>query len=444
LNAPLRAIQPLLEIGEAGNEVMTSVTHPVAVFNNNWSATLSFTVSLGRQGVPLHFYGPGAGGWSRYCTKRSVCPPVTDTDAFLPWLRSRIRSGEIIRVAPTTDLIAYYVSVLRDEFAPEIKRTIPLVSELETCLIKTRFATACERIGQPVPATFAPESLEEAVAAAQQLGFPLVMKPNSHLLVALERGRIVYDMDELREYYRPYTLAPGQTFLAERYPYLRWPILQRYIPSARSRVYSVSGFKDPHTGVVAASVSCKRAQWPPDVGVSTSQISCASEPIMSTGLEAVEQLLSSGIFELELLVDGEGLLAIDLNPRAFGFMALDMALGNDLPWLWYQSTQHQVIPLERPAVRPVMEARLVVPHAVSRIVGTLFGLRPETPSGREEPHASISMLGHWADPVPMLMSNLSSLRHPGGLIRPYIAAARVARRDARRKTQGARLFGGNG
>jgi hypothetical protein len=273
------------------------------------------------------------------------------------------------------------------------------------------------------------------------------MKPNSHLLVALERGRIVYDMDELRAYYRPYTLAPGQTFLAERYPYLRWPILQRYIPSARSRVYSVSGFKDPHTGVVAASVSCKRAQWPPDVGVSTSQISCTSEPIMATGLEAVEQLLSSGIFELELLVEGDGLLAIDLNPRAFGFMALDMALGNDLPWLWYQSTQHQVRPLEPAAVRPVMEARLVIPHAISRIVGTLFGLRPEdsfTPSGREEPHAAISMLGHWADPVPMLMSNLSSLRHPGGLIRPYIAAARVARRDARRKTQGARLFGGNG
>ena len=89
---------------------------------------------------------------------------------------------------------------------------------------------------------------------------------------------------------------------------------------------------------------------------------------------------------LVLLVEGDGLLAIDLNPRAFGFMALDMALGNDLPWLWYQSTQHQVGPLESPAVRPVMEARLVIPHAIARIVGTLFGLRPEegfTPSGPE-------------------------------------------------------------
>src|SRR5579871_5701834 len=81
---------------------------PVALFDNNWAPTMTFAYSLGRRGVPLHVYGAGASRWSRYCARRRSCLPVEDAERFLPWLRERIRSGEITRVAPTTDLIAYY------------------------------------------------------------------------------------------------------------------------------------------------------------------------------------------------------------------------------------------------------------------------------------------------------------------------------------------------
>jgi hypothetical protein len=63
-------------------------------------------------------------------------------------------------------------------------------------------------------------------------------------------------------------------------------------------------------------VSYKRAQWPPDVGVSTMQIACA----------------------------------IDLNTCAFGFLEVDIACGVDLPWLWHRltfETQWQVARCER-------------------------------------------------------------------------------------------------
>jgi hypothetical protein len=91
-----------------------------AVFDNYWATTLAFARSLGRQGVPLHFYGTGAGRWSRYCTRRSGCPPVDSVDEFQGWLRDKLRSGDITRIAPTTDLIAFHTSALRTEFAPEV------------------------------------------------------------------------------------------------------------------------------------------------------------------------------------------------------------------------------------------------------------------------------------------------------------------------------------
>src|SRR3569833_2487197 len=144
---------------------------PVALFDNNWAPTMTFAWSLGRRGVPLHVYGYGASGWSRYCTERRSCQPPESTEIFLPWLRERLRSGEITRVAPTTDLIAYYCSLLREEFPDVVRRSIAPLAEIENALIKSRFCTACEAAGQPVPQVKEPESLVLALAVALVLGF---------------------------------------------------------------------------------------------------------------------------------------------------------------------------------------------------------------------------------------------------------------------------------
>jgi len=408
-----------------------STSSGVAVLDNYWAPTLSFALSLGRRGIPLHFFGRGAGRWSRYCTRRtSSCPPVEDAERFVPWLERRVCSGEISRLAPTSDLIAYYLALLRHRFAPEVQRTIAPLEEIERCLIKTRFAIACERVGQAVPSTFAPADPAGALVAAEQLGYPLILKPKSHLAIGTdERGMLVRDRRALVAAFRKYAVVPGQEAIARRYPEVLWPLLQRYVPSARRRVFSVSGFKDAQGGIVTAALSVKRWQWPPDTGTSTSQVSSNNETIIAAGTAAVDKLLSCGLFELELLLDESQLLAIDLNPRAFGFMALDLALGNDLPWLWYQSTRQVLMPLARPKPQPVLEARFSIPHAVGRVVMGLFGRRsPAAPRGRLHGTARgvLPMLGDWSDPLPLIVSNARLLRHPGGLMRPFMGAARRA------------------
>ena len=407
---------------------MTDPAAPdVALLDNYWAPTLSFALSLGRRGIPLHFYGRGAGRWSRYCRRRMSCPPIGDAERFVPWLEQRVRSGEISRLAPTSDLIAYYLALLRHLFPPEVQRTIAPLDEIEQCLIKTRFASACQRVGQAVPTALTPEDPEGALAAAEQLGYPLILKPKSHLAIGTdERGTVVRDRRALLAAFRSYPIVPGQEAIARRYPELLWPLLQRYIPSARRRVYSVSGIKDAQSGIVTAALSVKRWQWPPDTGISTSQVSYNNATILAAGVTAVDKLLSRGLFEVELLLDHSELLAIDLNPRAFGFIALDVALGNDLPWLWYQSTRQVLAPVAPTASRPILEARFSIPHAVGRAILRLFGRRfpagPRTRHGRA-PRSVLSMLGHWSDPIPLLVSNARLLRHPGGLMRPFIAAA---------------------
>jgi len=404
-------------------------TAPVAIFDNYWATTLAFARSLGRQGVPLHFYGSGAGRWSRYRTLRRNCPAVENSKEFQPWLREKIRSGEISRIAPTTDVIAYYTAVLRTEFAPEVQRTIAPLAEIENCLIKTRFAAASAMPGQPALSCAAPDSPDGAVAAASTLGYPVMLKPKSHLAVGFEeRGRLIRNEADLVRYFRRYTVAPGQEDIAAAYPELSWPFLQRYLPSARKRVYSVSGIKDADGGIAIATVSYKREQWPPDVGVSTVQVTCEDSRILNAGLKVVDKLLSRGIFEVELLEDGDALHAIDLNPRAFGFLELDIARGVDLPWLWYRSTFETQWPMVEPLRPMALEARNWFMHLLNVItrqslLGRSFGERRHP--GRRR--SSVSMLGHWSDPLPMILSNLRLLRHPRSLLRAQLASVQGER-----------------
>jgi predicted ATP-grasp superfamily ATP-dependent carboligase len=182
---------------------MNVQTAPVAVFDNFWGTTLAFARSLGEKRVPLHVYGNGAVRWSRYCARHLSCHPVEAADEFEPWLRDKIRAGEITRVAPTTDLLAYYISRLRQEFPPEVQRSIAPLEEIENCLIKTRFALGSQISGQPTLTTLAPDNpaaIEDCVAA---LGYPMILKPKSHLVVGFEeRGHLIENVAELSQRYR--------------------------------------------------------------------------------------------------------------------------------------------------------------------------------------------------------------------------------------------------
>lgn len=426
-NHPRNALRQLPAIYRA---TAAALPH-VAIINNSWAPTLTFAASLGRRGVPLHFYGPGAGRLSRYRRGRHECPPVDDMQQFVPWLREEIRAGRIDRIAPTTDLVAYYTALLRDEFSPEVRHSIPPLAEIENSLFKTQFADRCIAIGQATPAIMTPDDPNMVATLAPKLQYPLILKPKSHLVVGWnERGHLIRNAAELKRYFAPYAVQRGHEPLAERFPLLRWPLLQQYLPAARDRVYSVTGIKDAEHGIVVASLSYKGEQIPLDVGTSTTQISHRDDAILGAGVTAVNRLISRGLFELELVHQGDQLFAIDLNPRAFGFIALDVALGRDLPWLWLQST---LGPIEPVPVDDALVGKLEARHRFNHFMRALVTWPrrrsgPGRPSTPDQARRVISMVGHRDDPLAMLLGNLTLLRHPRSLLRNQLQAAREGRR----------------
>jgi predicted ATP-grasp superfamily ATP-dependent carboligase len=402
-------------ITEARHEAEPSV----AIFDADAPTALAFTRSLGRAGIPLRVYSHHR--WpvarlSRHCRDFARCPDPEDAARFLPWLEKELRSGRIELVAPTSDLIAFYVAELHEAFSPALRDRLAAPSAVLDALFKDRFDAVCAAQGFRTPWAAHPRSVVEAQERAETYRYPAILKPKSHVGVGLQRGEVVRDASELRRAYRCYEIPKAQAAACARYPELRLPMIQEYVPGTLRNLYSVSGVLGEDGEVVAVSASRKVLQWPPTLGIGIEFHGSADAELLSCGSELARRIAGRGIFEVEFIRDartGE-LVAIDLNPRAHGFISFDIARNNDLPLLWYRiATGGQV---QRPRlVRDDLVWTHAVPCQARRLAHRLKGL-PIEPL----PRASVDIVNDVRDPLPSRPFLAVMLRHPGGLLRPFL------------------------
>ena len=399
----------------------------VAVLDADAPPGLAFVRSLGKRGVPVYVYSPRrvpVSRLSRYTSHFGHSPDPEHVDVFLPWLAAEMKRRNIAFVAPTSDLMAFYMAEFPEHFPPGQRLAHASRDGILNMLMKDRFDAACQANGMRAPWTAFPLSQEEAMAQAASYPYPVILKPKSHVGVGWARGEVVRNELQMRQAFRPYPVRPEVRSLMERFPELRWPMVQEYVPGALEHLYSVSGIMDADGTILAVSGSKKTQQWPPTLGVGIVFEQWDEAGPMKLGLEFCRHALKSGIFELELIWDArtQTYVAIDLNPRAHGHIAFDVARGNDLPWLWYQQACGIKVPVQPPARSGVRWL-----HSIPYHVGNLIGVA----KGPQRKQRLADYLGNLrgkrvdiihddADVLPSLGNAFYMLRHPGGLIRPFL------------------------
>ncbi|HEX4873095.1 MAG TPA: hypothetical protein VFV27_12350 [Nevskiaceae bacterium] len=396
----------------------------VAVFDTDEPNALTVMASLGAKGVPLAVYSPRrfpSGRWSPHCRRFSRCPDPLQFDAFQHWLAEELRAGRISRVAPTSDLLTYHCACLREQFPDEVRPSLHTREEIENALIKSRFNQRCEALGLPVPESWYPLSLEQARALAPTLPYPVMIKPKSHLGLGMAyRGAVVADAAAFLAEFREHPPAPGQAPLLARYPELAWPMVQRLVAGAAHRVHSLCGLRVEGSGIVAAAAVVKTDQWPPRVGIGI-EFQPLQDPLtLAAGRRVIDAFIRHGLFEIELLVDGEQRLAIDLNPRTYQMISYDVARGHDLPWLWYRSTRGETIPVQPEAREDLHWRRSFLFHLAhwTRILrGPDHRARwRHYRALRRRPAVNATEGSPW---WVTWAGNLRLLRHPRSLVRPF-------------------------
>ena len=410
----------------------------VTVFDVDLPPGVAFIRSLGRAGVPVVACSASplaAGRYSSYVTSTRSCPSVHHSDRFISWLVEELGNGSIDLIAPTSDVVSFCVAEALELLDGDgTLAGQPPADSIRTCLFKGRFTDAMSKFNFPTPPSRVPSTLAEAHAAAAEIGYPISLKPRSHVGVGTHRGIVVRKPDELDRMYAPYEVGDAHAAALRHVPSLRMPMVQRYHELGTVDVISVSGCLDRRGSVLALGHSRKVSQAPRRFGVGTMFEPVGEQPFTAAAVEAVRNVLGSGLFELEVLVDKETgeYWAIDLNPRGFGQMSLDIALGNDLPRIWYESVTENRL--------PVAPARYPRPELWHEGVSTYVDFAVRFARGPRRAEIFAQALGRvrtpkvgaafeWRDPLPGLLFGLRHFRHPRSLVKSFLVDVELASSD---------------
>jgi hypothetical protein len=245
------------------------LSRSVALFDIDLPPGVSFLRPLGRAGAPVQARSAdrkAAGRSSRYAGTVRPCPPVRSTDGLVTFLAD----GSIDLVAPTSDYVCFAVAAAVDKVGIDaIAVDHRPAARVVTALFEDRFQHAVEPLGFPVPSSATPGDVQEALAAAEEIGYPVVLKPRSHAGVGLHRGRVVATASALESSFEPWPIRRANDAVLAIEPDVARPLLQRYYELGTVDVISVTGYLDHAGDLAAVSFARKVSRSPRRLGIGT-------------------------------------------------------------------------------------------------------------------------------------------------------------------------------
>jgi predicted ATP-grasp superfamily ATP-dependent carboligase len=266
---------------------------------------------------------PAVTHWSRACSARyRVADPRTSPERFVDDLARILRDRPSAALLPGGEASLLAVSRHREALLPLTRLGLPPHEAVERSLDKILLLEAAESAGLPPPRSLVCASAEDAVTAAGELGLPVLVKPARSYLarprgLSQRRAELARDPEAIRA-----AVADFGTPL----------VLQELEVDAKIVSFAAVRAEGRLLGEVTATYA---RTWPPEAGAAAFAETIPVPDGLASKVDAVLATVGwEGIFELELLRTRDGLRTIDLNPRVFGWLALAIAAGANLPALW--------------------------------------------------------------------------------------------------------------
>jgi predicted ATP-grasp superfamily ATP-dependent carboligase len=280
--------------------------------------------SLGRQG--LHVTAAdhdrrSAGFRSRYAAERLVYPdPAADPAAVVDVLHAHAAAGQVDLIVPVTDELLLPLARARSRFAGLTALAAPDDDALAQVVDKRATIELARRLGVPVPRTVLVHTADEALRAAGELGWPLVLKPAASRIVragAIERFEVSYADGAS-------ALADGMRELEGRCPVL----LQEYRAGETHGVELLA-----ERGQILMAFQHRRLhELPITGGASSLREGVALDPeLLGHATRLMGELRFTGLAMVEFRVGEGGAALMEVNGRIWGSLPLAVKSGVDFP-----------------------------------------------------------------------------------------------------------------
>jgi D-aspartate ligase len=299
-------------------------TTPAGVVDVGWVNGLAAIRSLGRAGVRVLAidHRPSALGFRSRYAERTLSPdPHADEIRFAAFIRAL---GDLV-VFPTHDealnLVARHLESL-----PEVRAPFPSWDVLELVQSKRKQLEYAEAAGVDTPRTAYPATVAEARAVAEEMGLPVLVKPE-HPIGFKQRFR--------RQAFRCDTLEDVGAAFDRSLEFA--PMVQELIPGGDDALYTVGSYIGRDGRPLGLFSGRKLRQTPPGIGTCrVGEAVWMQEPV-DAALRLLREFGYVGLSQVEFKRDPRdgGFKLMEINPRLWQWHGLAAACGVDLPRIAY-------------------------------------------------------------------------------------------------------------
>jgi predicted ATP-grasp superfamily ATP-dependent carboligase len=307
-----------------------------------WVNGLAAIRSLGRHGlrvVAVDHRSYALGFRSRYAEPRIAPEPVDDEDGFIAALAAiGEETDDLLPVFPTHDEHLNAIARRAAGLPGNYRFPFPGWDVLEKIQSKRHQLDTAASIGFPIPRTLHPRSAEEARAAGEEIGFPLVVKPSANIGFRRTHRAQLFRCETPEELERAYEAAA---------PYE--PMVQELIPGGAEAMYTLGSYLDRSGEPLGLFSGRKLSQTHGFTGTARVGEAVWVDEVVEQGLALLRALDFHGISQVEMIRDprdGEYKL-IEVNPRLWQWHSLAAACGVDLPWIAYRDLVGDPLPAAR-------------------------------------------------------------------------------------------------
>jgi len=297
----------------------------VLLLDADQPASLAVLRSLARQGLRVDVASSDTtaiGRLSRHVHARWTHPdPLADVEAFLQWLQGHLRQHVYELVIPLTERTVVPLAQQRDRFPPGLIAVADFAA-LAQVIDKQRTVALAASLGIPVPKAEPVATVEQALHAAQRIGYPVVVKPARS--VGVKDGKRVqlsvsyaFDKRELVD----------QTESAMRYGSV---MLQEYFSGDGVGIELIAS----HGTVQYAFQHRRLHEVPLTGGGSSLRISETPDPeLLKAAAKLMQALQWHGVAMVEFKRDPStgAFRLMEINGRFWGSLPLAVAAGADFP-----------------------------------------------------------------------------------------------------------------
>ena len=277
-----------------------------------------------------------AAAWSNRTTRVYSVPSESESQRFLERLFAIGANDPGQILLPTSDETAWLYTMNAAELGKYFRLVQPSTAVLLNILDKKLFADAAVKAGLVVLPSWDPRNLDDVVALAPTLPYPILIKPRTHVhRLRNDKGVVVHSALELINQYRRFVdreqaRGADNALLHDA----NLPILQKFVRVGDEGVHSITGFIDQTGELFVTRAATKVFQRSQPVGVGVCFESLPTAPALSNAVRRLcRELGYFGIFEVEFLWFDGHWAVIDFNPRLFNQVGMDIRRNMPLPLL---------------------------------------------------------------------------------------------------------------